>query len=90
MGVVDEPVEDGVGVGLVADDLMPCGHRKLAGDDGRAAPVALLEDLQEVMAGPGVERFEAPVIQDQELHAAELGQEAGMTAVAACEGQGRE
>jgi hypothetical protein len=33
MGVVDEAVEDGVGVGRVSNDLVPGGQRKLGGDD---------------------------------------------------------
>ena len=50
MGVVDEAVEDGVGEGGVADHLVPCVDRHLAGDDGRAPSVAVLEDLQQVRA----------------------------------------
>jgi hypothetical protein len=45
MGVVDEAVEDGVGVGRVADDLVPFVDRDLAGEDGRATAVAFFEDL---------------------------------------------
>jgi hypothetical protein len=52
MGVVDEPVEDGVGVGRVTDDLMPFIDRDLAGEEGRAAAVAFFEDLVEVAAAP--------------------------------------
>ncbi len=32
MGVADEAVEDGVGVGRVADDLVPFVDRDLAGE----------------------------------------------------------
>ena len=55
MGVVDEAVEDGVGVGRIADDLVPFVDRDLAGEDGRAAAVAFFEDLVEIAAGAGVE-----------------------------------
>jgi hypothetical protein len=37
MGIVDEAIEDGVGVGRVADDLMPFVDGDLTGEDGRAA-----------------------------------------------------
>jgi hypothetical protein len=47
MGVVDETVEDGVGDGGI-DDLMPVLDRYLAGDDGRSALVAIVDDLEEV------------------------------------------
>jgi hypothetical protein len=40
VGVVDEPVEDGVGDGGIGDDLVPVLNRHLAGDNGRSALVA--------------------------------------------------
>jgi hypothetical protein len=51
------------------------------------AAVAVLEDLQEVMARRGVERLEAPVIEDEEIDAAERAQEAGMSAIATRQGE---
>jgi hypothetical protein len=83
MGVVDEPIEDGIGIGRVADDLVPFVDRDLAGQDGRAAAVAFFEDLVEIAAGAGVERIETPIIEDQELRAIEAAQDAGVTAIAA-------
>ena len=67
MGVVDEAIEDGVGIGRIADDLVPPLDRDLAGDDGRFGSVAVFEDLQQIMAPGIVERLETPVIEDQEL-----------------------
>ena len=58
MGVVDDAIEDGIGVGRIADDLVPFVDGDLAGEDGRTAAIALFEDLVEVTAGAGVERFE--------------------------------
>src|SRR5271166_7105069 len=40
MGVVNETVEDRIGVGWVVDDLMPAVHGELGCDDGRAAASA--------------------------------------------------
>ena len=71
MGVVDEAVEDGVGVGRVADDLVPFVDRDLAGEDGRAAAVAFFEDFVEIAAGAGVEGIETPIVEDEELGAVE-------------------
>ena len=51
--------------------------RELAGDDGGAAAVAFLEDLQQVVTGRGIERLEAPVVEDQQIDAAEAAQQAG-------------
>ena len=82
MGVVNEPVEYGVGVSWIPDNLMPCRHRKLAGDDGRAAAIAILEDFEEVMACLGVERLKPPIVEDQQLDAAERALQARIAPVA--------
>ena len=47
------------------------------------AAVAVLEDLQQVVAGRGVERLEAPVVEDEEIDATERAQETGVAAIAA-------
>jgi hypothetical protein len=53
----------------------------LTGEDGRATPIAFLEDLVEVTTGAGVERVEAPIVEDEELDAGETAQDAGIAAV---------
>ena len=83
MGVVDQAVEDGIGVGRIADQRMPLVDRDLACDDGRAPAVAFFEDLEEVVAGAGIERLKTPVVEDQQLDAGEGAQQAGIAAVAA-------
>ena len=50
---------------------MPLVHRDLAGDDGRAAAVAFFEDFEEIVARSGIERVEPPVVENEELDAAE-------------------
>lgn len=87
VGVVHEPVEDGVGIGRVADHLMPGRDGKLAGDDGGAAPIAVLEDFQQIVTGLIFERLQAPIIKDQQLNAAELAREPRVAAIAAGERQ---
>jgi len=52
---VDEAIEDGVG-----DVLMPVLDRYLAGDDGRSALVAIVDDFEEIATLLGGERGEAP------------------------------
>ena len=83
MGVVDESVEDGVGEGRMIDRGVPVRHRQLAGDDRRTAAVALLQDLEQVVAGPVVERLEPPVVEDQQLLSAERPEQPSVAAVAA-------
>jgi hypothetical protein len=49
-GVVDEAIEDGVGVARVTDHVVPFGDGQLAGDDGRAPAVAFFQNLEKVVA----------------------------------------
>src|SRR5882724_2930277 len=81
VGVVNEPVEDGVGISRIANEGVPFVDGDLTGEDGRATPIAFLEDLVEVTTGAGVERFEAPIVEDEELDAGETAQDAGIAAV---------
>lgn len=46
MGIVDEPVENGIGESWVTDCFVPMVDGQLAGNDCRAAPVAIFEDFQ--------------------------------------------
>src|SRR5207244_12574387 len=76
---------DGVGICRIADKGVPFVDGDLAGEDGRPAAVALFEDLVEVATGTGVERFEAPIVEDEKLDAGETAQDAGIAAVTAGE-----
>jgi len=82
---VNDPVENGVGICRFANESVPFVDGDLTGENGRATPIAFLEDLVEVTTGTGVERFEAPIVEDQELDAGETAQDAGVAAVAAGE-----
>ena len=85
VGVVDEPVEDGVGEGGLADDLVPGLQRQLAGDDGGAAAVALLDDLHRVAALGGCQALGAPIVQDQKVDPGSLAEQPIEATVAARE-----
>jgi hypothetical protein len=87
MRVVGEAVEDGVGVSGIANNLMPGGQGELGGDDRRSAPVSLLEDFEQIVTGAGVERFEAEVVENEQIGAAEGFDEARMAPVASGERQ---
>src|SRR3981081_4428923 len=53
VGVVNETIEDGVGIGRIADYFVPLVERELAGNYRGAASVAFLEDFQEIVPGGG-------------------------------------
>ena len=43
---MNEAIQDGVADCWVADNVVPMFNRDLAGDDGRGATVAIIEDLR--------------------------------------------
>ncbi len=45
VGIMDDAVEDGVGEGGFADDIVPLGQRQLAGDQGGGALVTVTVGL---------------------------------------------
>lgn len=69
-------IEYGVGQRWVADGLVPVFDGQLAGDDGGGAAMAVFEDFQEVTALRGSQDGEAPIIDDQHLHAGDRFQDA--------------
>ena len=71
MRIVDEAVQDGVGISGVANDLVPGGQGELGGHDCRPASISLLEDFEQIVTGAGVEGLEAEVVEDQKIGAAE-------------------
>ncbi len=83
MGVVNETIEDGIGVSGVTDDFVPAVDGKLGSDHRGAAPVAFFEDFQEIMPGGGGERLQAPIVEDQKVGATEVAQKTGMPTIAA-------
>jgi hypothetical protein len=87
VSVMDETVQDGVGIGRIADDFVPAVDWKLGGDHRGAAAVSFFEDFQEIMPGGGIEGLEAPVIEDEQIGAAQIAQKAGMASVAMRQGE---
>src|SRR6185295_9524330 len=65
--VVEEPVTDRIGEGGLPDVVVPLGGRQLARDDGRAAAVAVFEDLEEIAAFLVLHGGQAPVIEDEHV-----------------------
>jgi hypothetical protein len=82
MRIVHEAVENGVGVGGIANDLVPRRERELGGDDRRSAAITLFEDFEQIVTGAGIEGFEAEVVENEEIGAAEGFDQARMAPVA--------
>ena len=68
---MNEAVQDGVAEGGISDNFVPMFDGDLAGNDGRGATVAIIEDLQKVAPFGRIKNRKAPVIEDQELNAAD-------------------
>ena len=71
MGAMDDAVENAVGQGGIANHLMPAIDRDLAGDEQGSSVVAIVDDLEQIAALLGVERFRPPIIDDQQAGAFE-------------------
>jgi len=63
--VMDDAIENGVGIGGITDEIVPFVDRDLAGNDGRSAAVTFFEDLEEIVARGGIEWFEAPIVESR-------------------------
>ena len=83
MGAMDDAVENGVSQGRIANDLMPAISRELAGDQQGSPVVAIVDDLEQIAALVGSERFGSPVVKDEEIDALERRDQASETAFAA-------
>ena len=81
MGIMHEAVEDSVGEGRIADDLVPSVDRQLAGDQRRAGAITVLDDFHEVAPLVGREPIWAPVIEDQQIGLGERAEQAREAAV---------
>ena len=82
MRIVHKAVQNSVGVSGIANDLVPRRERELGGDNRRSAAITLFEDFEQVMTGAGVEGFEAEVVENEQIGAAEGLDEARMAAIA--------
>src|SRR5438132_4953203 len=83
VSVVNEAIQNGVAEGGIAYDVVPVFHGDLAGDDGRSAAMAIIEDFQKIAALGGTENRQAPVVEDEELNAPERLEQAAIASVAA-------
>lgn len=83
MSVVDQPVPDGIGQGGVADGGMPMLNGKLAGHDGQAGPVAVIEHLQQVAPVGIVEHGQSPIVNHERVYSGQLDEQLAIASVGA-------
>ena len=84
---MNDAVEDGVGEGGNADQIVPAVDGNLAGDDQRALVVAVLDDFEQIARLVGGERLRSPIIEDEQLDARQRAQEPGVARIAVRDGE---
>ena len=84
---MNDAVQDGVGQGGNADQIVPAVHGNLAGDDDGALVVAVLDDFEQIARLVGVERLRPPVVEDEQLDASERAQKPGVPGRAVDDGE---
>ena len=84
---VDQPIEDAIGQGRIADRVVPAFDRQLARDDGRSSAVAVFQDLEEVSPILSTELGQPPIVEDQQIDSSESLEELLVGTIAACNGQ---
>ena len=80
---MDDAIEDGIGYGRLADDVVPSIDWDLAGDEDCATAVALLDDLEQVTSLLGLEGFQPSIVEVEQPHLAEPLHQLSMATVAA-------
>ena len=74
MGVVHQPIQDGVGQCVVTDGGIPLIDGQLADDHRRVSAVPVIHDLHQVVSVRRVQGFQSPVVQDQKVYFGQLVQ----------------
>jgi hypothetical protein len=87
MRIVNDAAEDGVTEGRIADYIVPAVHWELTGDQRSAAAVTFFGDLEQVVPLFGAKRCKAPVIEDEQLEAAERTHQARRSSVSVSQRQ---
>jgi len=83
MGVVDEPIHDRIAEGGIADAPVPVLDGYLAREQRGATSRAVLNHLQEITAFAITDRGQAPVVEDEQISLAKLGEHFAVGAIAA-------
>ena len=81
MGVVHQPIEDGVGQGGVLHGSMPGFYWQLTGDDGGFAVIAFFDNLQKFPLFFAGQWGDEEIVEDQDLAFADWREEFGVAAI---------
>ena len=83
VGIVNDAVQYRIAEGGIGNDVMPLRHGDLTCDQQGSLVVTIVDDLKQITALVGGERFGSPVVEDEEIDALERGDQARQTAFSA-------
>lgn len=83
VSMMDQPIQDRVAEGGIADAFVPVLDGDLAGEERGAAPRPILDHLQEIAPFAVPDGGQPPVIQGEQIRLAELREHLAVRAVAA-------
>lgn len=83
VGIVNDAIQNRIAEGGIGNDIVPLRHGHLTRDQQRSLVVAIVDDLEQIRALLGGERFGSPVIKNEEIDALEGCDQARQTAFAA-------
>src|SRR5208337_611491 len=87
VGIVNQAVEDAVSDGGIADLLVPARDRQLGSENGGTSLVAILTDLPDFATLVFIQRCHGPVVNHQNIDAAQSYQEVTQASISSCQGQ---
>jgi len=67
MRVMEEAIEDRIPEGGVSHDVVPVVDGHLAGEESPPSSVAIVQDVEEIVAGGIVQRRHPPVVEDEQV-----------------------
>ena len=82
---MNEPIEDGIGYGGIADAVMPVFHGQLAGDNRRGEALSVFNDFQQIPTLLIGQRGQTEIVDNENFCFGQLVHELGVRAV--CLGQ---
>ena len=77
IGLVHQPIHQGIGDGRVAHQFVPLAHGELAGDEYRTFPQPVVDDLEQFPIWLGARRGESEIVDDQQRDARPLFESSG-------------
>lgn len=69
MSIVNDAIQYRIAEGWIGNDIMPLRYGHLTRDQQRSLVVAIVDDLKQITALVGGERFGSPVVKDEEIDA---------------------